>query len=89
LKPEWWGLPLVQEVKYQETPVKREEEEIIIIIIVIDRYPESIILTMMSNYIAKSLLGEGFQFSLSATPICNTVHIFAMRSFPFCICRWP
>jgi hypothetical protein len=28
LKPEWWGLLLVQEEKYQEKPVKREEEEI-------------------------------------------------------------
>jgi hypothetical protein len=31
LKPEWWGLPLVQEEKSQEKPVKREEEEAIII----------------------------------------------------------
>jgi hypothetical protein len=29
LKPEWWGSPLVQEEKYQETPVKREKEIII------------------------------------------------------------
>jgi hypothetical protein len=27
LKPEWWGLPLVQEEKYQEKPVKREEKK--------------------------------------------------------------
>jgi hypothetical protein len=29
LKPEWWSLPLLQEEKYQEKPVKREEEIII------------------------------------------------------------
>jgi hypothetical protein len=27
LKPEWWGLPLVQEEKYQEKPVKRKERK--------------------------------------------------------------
>jgi hypothetical protein len=31
----WWGSPLVQEEKYQETPVKREEKITIIIIIII------------------------------------------------------
>jgi hypothetical protein len=38
LKPEWWGLPLVQQEKYQEKPVKREEQ-IIIMIIIIKRRP--------------------------------------------------
>jgi hypothetical protein len=33
LKPEWWGSPLVQEVKYKENPLKRE---IIVIIIIIE-----------------------------------------------------
>jgi hypothetical protein len=27
LKPEWWGLPSVQEEKYLEKPVKRKERK--------------------------------------------------------------
>jgi hypothetical protein len=45
LKPEWWGLPLVQEEKYQERKCdkgRNYDDYCIIIIIILEQYQESI-----------------------------------------------